>query len=171
MITTEQKQIGEWHYETTQLGSKDGRRLLVRLYKLLGPAAAEFLAGLEDKDGGKGGAQIRNLGDVKTDAIADAVTELAARITEDELDHVVDTLAKKTRVSQNGTSGWQPLVEQSEMIWAGNYTEMFKWLAFALGVNYSGFTGGLGNLSAFVSQAAQGSQSKSPNQSTGTPTG
>lgn len=165
MITSERSTIDGWVYETTQMGSKEGRRLLVRLYKLAGPAVAEFLRSL----GAEGKKQVTGLGDIGTEAIADVIAELSVMITPDEFDHIVDTLARKTRVSQDGQK-WQKLEDVSEMLWAGSHSTTFKFIAFALGANYADFFGGLDNLRSFVSKAAMESQSKSQSSSTGTPT-
>lgn len=168
MITTDKKEIDGYTYEVTQLGNKKGRRLMVRLFKLVGPAAAEFLAAL----GGKDGKDMKSIGDLSTESLANAVADFADRITEDELDHIVETLAAKTRVNQAGGGAMADLSSDvQDQLWAGSNTTMFKWLAFALEHNYRDFFGGLGSLGALFSRAEAGSPSPSQTSLTGTPTG
>ena len=163
MIETQMKQIGGRHYRVTQLGAAKGTKLMVRLFKLLGPPVSQFLSGVA-KDG-----KAVNIADIQMESVSEAVMELSQLITEDEMEHVISTLSRVTQVSDDGKQGWGSLDEIRELIWAGNYIEMFKWLAFALEVNYAGFFGASG-FGAVASALKAKSASTSPKASTGTST-
>ncbi len=134
MRKEKEKTINGTKFRVVQLGFEDGIDLLVTLYKTLGPSLGVFMAGLERKDS-------KSLGDteVSMSGMRDALLELAQRLNASDLKLVVSTLAKTTRVNREGEK-W-PLLEP-EVDLAGEYGLMFKWLAFALEVNYSGFFDG-----------------------------
>ena len=163
MLEEKRKRIGACEYQVRQLTVPVGRRLLVRLFKILGPAIGAAVGGLpEDK-----GDDI-SIGALNTRAIGDAITLLADTITEDELENLCEILADATEYSPE-PDRWLPLKKDSEMHWAGRYFDMFKWIAFALEVNYADFLGAQGSLGGFVSAVRKPGQSpsKSPKASTG----
>ncbi len=132
-LRSERRTIGEHEYEVTQLPSSKGRRLLVRLFKVLGPAFGELTAG---------GA--KNVDEVDSGALARAIQELALRITSDDLEDVVQELARTTRIRMGDKE--PELASVMELHFAGRYDELIRWLAFALEVNYGSFFGGLAGL-------------------------
>lgn len=157
MLDTRTKKIGEYEYQVRQLTAPIGRKLLVRLFKVLGPSISAGLSSLPDDEGKE-----LSLGDLKANALGDAVAILAETITEGELEHVVETLSEATQYSGE-PDRWLPLKRDAEFHWAGRFLQMFQWIAFCLEVNYSDFLGGQVNLSGFGSakrtEDAQASQS------------
>lgn len=150
--------------EVTQLPGIKGRKLLVRLYSVLGPA---FAALVEGADGGTGAANVAP--DVELDAVSRAMTTLAHSLQEEDLEHVCKVFGATSRV-RVGESGFVELTtEMQDLVFAGRYLEMFRWLGFALEVNYSGFFAGLGGAKSVFQRLAKPTapQSDSPSTSTG----
>lgn len=125
------------NFKVTQLGFEDGIDLMVLLYKSLGPALGVFLKGVERKQEAE----------ISMDAVSQALSELAQRLSAADLKHVVAVLAKSTRIEREPDK-W-PLLEP-EVDLAGEYGLLFRWLGFALGVNYSSFFAGEAGLKNLV---------------------
>jgi hypothetical protein len=136
MIQSETRTIGGDEYEVTQLPSGRGRKLLLRLLRIVGPAIAELV---------KDGTSSVKLSDVSADGLAAALQELAARLTEDDFEYAVRELTSGTKVRIAGGPAVK-LETVSELHFAGNYGAMLSWLGFALEVNFRSFFGGLGSL-------------------------
>ncbi len=116
MLQAKSKVIDGLEYKVTQLGAKEGRRLLTRLVKVAGPMMAG--AGTGDVSG----ALERALGGLK----------------DEDVDFLCDTLARSTEVQVDSTH--QPLLADIfDSHFAGNYHNLMKWLAFALEVNFGSF--------------------------------
>jgi hypothetical protein len=115
MIKTKESTIDGINFKVTQLGYADGIELLTRLLALAG---AVF-----EKDEGN-------------DLFS--LARLAAKLTANDLKMVVDKLASRTVIEREpGTDKWPKLEPEVDL--AGDYGLMFKWLKFALEVNYGGF--------------------------------
>jgi tail assembly chaperone len=128
VLKTEERTIGETRYRISQLGFGRGRATLVRLGHVLGPVVAELVGAAGGLDGGA--------------AAAAAVKELAARMTDADLEYFCETFAAATEV-QVADGKWVPLRGVMEVQFAGRYDEMFRWLAACAEVNYSSFFAGL----------------------------
>jgi hypothetical protein len=115
MIKTKESTIDGINFKVTQLGYADGIELLTKLLALAGAAF--------EKDGGKDSFSL---------------AKLAAKLTANDLKMVVDKLASRTAIEREaGTDKWPKLEPEVDL--AGNYGLLFKWLKFALEVNYGGF--------------------------------
>lgn len=145
MLEEKQRTIGKVSYKVTQLPAPAGRRLLVLLYKVLGPTLGAALRGLPE-----GPSEKFSLGQLETSAIGEALTTLATVLSADDLDHVCEVFAETTLYSPE-PGKWLPLKDDSEFHWAGRYHHMFAWIAFALEVNYAAFLAEQGGLGEFVS--------------------
>jgi hypothetical protein len=67
-----------------------------------------------------------------------SLARLAARLTANDLKMVIEKLASRTVIEREpGTDKWPKLEPEVDL--AGDYGLMFKWLKFALEVNYGGF--------------------------------
>jgi len=159
-LKSESKVINGTTYEVTQLPYSLGHKLLLRLYKVLGPTIGKALSNspeLEDKDLGE--LNVREIGP----AFSTAVEQLAADLGEDDFDYVVDTLAEYSfLIGDKGAK--RQLKNEMEFRFAGNYLELFQWLAFALRVNFLGFSNGqdlLSGVLARIRTQKQVSQSQS----------
>lgn len=138
-------QIGEFAYEVTQLGAKDGNRVLMKIAKSVGPLFV--LAG--------GGASLN----------AAKAAEAVAGLSEDDFAFVVDTLAKKTDVTlQDGKS--PSLAVIFDLHFAGRYEDELAWLEFAIEVNFGPFFRGLLAKAAAARGAATPTRSSSTSPST-----
>jgi hypothetical protein len=122
MIKTKESTIDGINFKVTQLGYADGIELLTRLLALVGAAF--------EKDEGKDSFSL---------------SRLAARLTANDLKTVIEKLASRTVIEREpGTGNWPKLEPEVDL--AGNYGLMFKWLKFALEVNFGGFFSVAGEL-------------------------
>lgn len=162
--TVREKQIGEYRYLVTLLGAKAGRSMLVRLTKLLGPATASFLEGVLHAKGGL--TESLALGS------ADAIRDIALKLTEKDLADISDQLAHFTAVviSHDTEPQLDKILDEH---FAGRYDAYMQWLAFALEANFASFFGasssGSRDLLARL-KTLLASASTSPTASTGTST-
>jgi hypothetical protein len=107
------KTINDVNFKVTQLGFEDGIELLSYITNLLGPALA--------KD---------NI------TFASFIGEIAKNVSASSLKEIIHKLAKTTRIERE--LGKWPILEP-EVDLAGNYDLTFKWLSFALEVNFGDF--------------------------------
>lgn len=127
------KIIGGYRYDVTLLGGKEGRGMIVRIVRLMGPTLASFLQGTLKAQGG--------FTESLTTGISDSLREIASRITEDEVADISDRLAHFTVV--NISRELQPQLDTIfDEHFAGHYDAMLAWLAFALEANFSSFFDG-----------------------------
>jgi hypothetical protein len=130
-LKTLEREIDGNLYYVTQLGFSQGREVMVRLSKLLGPAFGRL--------NGEGGAVA-------------AMGELAAAVTEADLVHLCRVFGTSTEVQIEGKR--PRLTEQiQELHFAGRYDTMLKWLWFAIEVNYGGFFDSVRRIGAAASPA------------------
>jgi len=146
-LPSEKKTINGRQYEVTQLPYTLGHKLLLRLWRVLGPAFAEGIA----RTPGISGDEEVSLDNLQAlaPAFAALVKTLARDLTEEDFDFVVGTLALYTKVYDN-KGAMRPLADEMEFLFAGNYGELFDWLGFALKVNYSGFFSGQGTVAGLL---------------------
>lgn len=171
MIETQETEIGSYRFRLSQLPAGKGRRLLVRLTKVLGPTIAAAVAELPDE--GEGGA---NVLDMPVRSVSQAIFELCEKLTEADLDHVCEVMADRCEFSEDGEH-WLKLSSkgQFDLVFAGAYLDMIKWIGWTLSVNYADFFGGSGALEkarqAFRAASAtrNASQTASNGGSTGSP--
>jgi hypothetical protein len=173
-LPSETTTINGTEYEVTMLPYSLGRKLLVRLYKVLAPPLASVVAEAPNVNGD---VEL-NLESLATliglaPALSAGANTLAEHLTEDDLEYVVSTLMQFTKI-KNERGIFVPLTKaDAEFHYAGNYGEQFQWLWFALKVNYAGFLKGqsLADLSAKAEAArkAKSSQNTSTGISTESP--
>lgn len=122
MIKTQESSIDGINFKVTQLGYAEGIELLTKLLAIAGGAFEKA----EGKD-------------------SFSVAKLAAKLTAHDLKMVVDKLANRTVIEREaGSDKWPKLEPEVDL--AGNYGLLFKWLKFALEVNYGGFFSAAGEL-------------------------
>lgn len=129
MIATQEKQIGANTYVVTQFGAKEGRKVLFRLVKMLGPFAAGLVKG------GFSGA-----------AIGEAVGSFASGASEEDFDYLCEAFSGQTKVklpvtATGATEVPVPLVKLFDNHFRGHYGDMILWLVFAVEVNFASFFG------------------------------
>jgi hypothetical protein len=136
-------------YLLFQLGAKSGRKVMVRLTKVLGGAAGELAQG-EGFD---------------EETIARFIRSVAQQLNEVDFEYVCDIFAKSTRVVEGER---QPMLSDVfDEHFAGRYYGMVKWLGECLAFNFSDFLGGSGPGSLLAGLAGKGPASPSPKSSTG----
>ena len=122
MLRSESKEIEGSVYHVRVLGATEGRKLLVRLMRVLGPALGEFL--------------VNRKGEALADSdVLPAIAILGQRLTEEDLEYVVAKFAETTEVEKEGKK--IVLSKIQELHFAGNYLAMFKWLWFCLQTNFT----------------------------------
>ena len=106
MLQQERVTISGTEYEITQLPYSQGRKLLLRLYKVLGPALSDIADRLPL------GLDVKDLGDIPVESLVPSlvagVSALAEHLSESDFEYMVSTLAKYSKVS-NGEGGFLPL--------------------------------------------------------------
>lgn len=133
MIETKSKKIGDVTYRVRQLKATSGRKILVRLLKVFGPAL--------DAVDTKGGINIGAL-------LGGALQGL----DEETVDSLCDTFAQQTEFElANGNFVGLGEAGQFDLHFAGKYVEMTQWLVFCVQVNFADF---LGVLSAAAKKSA-----------------
>jgi len=145
---TESKRFGSHVYTVTQLNAVTGRKALLRLMKIVGPA---FEAGLRGGD-------------------ASGYVAVANALPESELEYFCDLLAAQTTVrgGEYAEESAPQLDKVFAMHFADDYFEMFQWLGFALEVNFASFFRGLVRkmLEDATKAKEKATASTSPNTST-----
>lgn len=128
-------------YKVTQLPFKDARRLFMRLARIFGPSLATLAEGVKSVD------------DLP---LASMVTKAVENLSDRDLDEVSDMLAEVTQYSVDGQK-WPPLlfkgdprkpVDNRDDLFGGSLTSFFRWLWFALEVQFGDFSKALGKRSA-----------------------
>jgi len=115
MLKTKETTIDGMNFKVTQLGYSDGIELLTKLLSIAG-MALEYGAGKESFSLGR----------------------LATNLKANDLKMVIEKLANRTLIEREaGSDKWPKLEPEVDL--AGDYNLMFKWLKFALEVNYGGF--------------------------------
>ena len=105
-------------FTITQLGAKEGKKVLARISRAVAPVAAMA------KDG------------VETGDILLKVTE---SLSDDNLDFFCDTFAKQTRFSEDGGAHEFLLSDKFDDFFAGRYGLMLQWLYASFEANFSRF--------------------------------
>lgn len=151
MLKKESKDICDVKYTVTQLPYSIGHKLLLRLYKVIGPAVAEAFANAPDlKDSAIGDLPLQKIGP----ALGAAAGRLAQDLSESDFDYMVDTLAEYTLIEVDGKTK-KLSADEREFRFAGNYLELFQWIGFALRVNFLGFSNGRDVLTQALARARE----------------
>ena len=124
---TQDKTFGEITARVEPLGAKKGRRLLVKLSRIVAPALGALV--------GSGSAV--DLGPAKLERMA---TLLATHMHEDDVDALLTTMIPQTRFKKDESSDFVAGTEAIfDLLFAGRYMDQLRFLAFCLEVNYAGF--------------------------------
>lgn len=134
------KTIDGIDFTHTQLGAKEGRKVLVMITKSVGPGLGKLL-------GETNAVSV-------TAAIGDAVKDLADSLTVSDLEMLCETMGRSTEMLWDGKF-IQLTTDHQDIVFAGKYGTMFKWLWFCLEVNYSSFFDMLGIAKATLSEGVQ----------------
>jgi hypothetical protein len=132
MFQTKDRIIGDNTYRVTQLPTGEGRRILVKLVKVIGPAISVMVEELGD------GKDAPTILDSEMSSVGEAIRLFLDRVEQTDLDDLVTTFGRFT-VVLIGDKVLPLSLEMQELHFSGKYLEMFKWLAFCLEWNYSDF--------------------------------
>jgi hypothetical protein len=144
MIETKEKYINECKYTCTQFPARRALKLKTKLIKLIAPSIFT----------GIGAAQGPNILDVSLDSplLGKAVEMLVSRLDEDDMVRLILEMLSSTR-----RDGKELTEGHFDMVYAGNFAELFKALFFVLEVNFGSFFQemGIGSLGQFPAQEAR----------------
>ena len=170
MLKTEEREFGDRGYRVTQLPGVKGRKLLVRLYKVLGPSFAALIDDSQRKTNIQSVTQ-HSPEDIELSSVSAALSVLAIKLKEEDLEYLCDQMAGCTTIRIEDADKWVPLSKDIQnLIFAGRYVEMFKWLGFALEVYFGGFFEDAGGMAGFLSKLTN-QQQGTPSDSRATSTG
>lgn len=124
MRKTETRTIGAHQYKVHQLGANEGRRVLGRLLKIVGP-----LLGAADSGSAKG--KVNEMAALK------AVMGAVENLKDEDVDYFCDTFGKNSEAKVG--NGWPTVSEIFDAHFAGEYAEMLGWLKFCIEVNFGSF--------------------------------
>jgi hypothetical protein len=116
-------------FKVTQLGFADGIELLTMLGRIIGPAISD---------------------PHKVSSPAAMIGDIIGRLSFPEISILTEKMAKSTRIERE--PGRWPMLEP-EVDLAGSYDLTFRWLKFALEVNYVDFFVAGGLLAGVISPA------------------
>jgi hypothetical protein len=128
-VQTETRVIGGRTYRVTQLTALKARALFVRLIKMVGPMAAALL--------GTGNA--RGFLDMDGKEVGPMIVSFCERISDEELDYFCSVLGEQSQVINERGEGATLARNIIDVEFAGRLMDLFKWLTFALEVNFSDF--------------------------------
>ncbi len=169
MIQSKERVIDDKKYCITQLGWREGKTVLMRLFKILAPSVGSLVKGLNNVPG-KDSLLDAN---ISFDNVSDALNSLSSYLNDEDMTYFIETFAKKTMVTMPGGAiiklGNQFQVDEGSMeaVFGGDYQALMRWLMFAIEVNYANFFTGAGGLNAFAQAMQKVAGSQSQNTSTG----
>lgn len=151
----EDRQIGDRTFRVLQLPALKARALFARLVQFLGPAVA-------------GAVSSGNMSALLNMDVGALVGTLSEKFTEEELSYFGKVLGGCTQLV--GDNGNTAVLDEKlqDVVFAGNILQMFKWMGFALEVQFSDFLSELKRIQAVALAAKEKSAQKSPAASTGT---
>lgn len=153
-LGVDERQIGEHTYRVTQLTTLKARALFARLVQFLGPGVATAISS-------------GNVSSILNMDIGALVGSLADKFTDNELAYFCTQLGSCSEIVVDGKT--QTLTNAIiDVHFAGHLLDMFKWMAFALEVQFSDFLSEWKRIQAAALEAKAKSVQNSPAASTGT---
>lgn len=138
--------IDGYTYTVVQLPATVGRKLSVEFARAIVPAVAA-LVGDKTDGGGVSGSELQGLMGKKVDAagLQKALDSLFANLPDTRIDEIMQLLSQHTDIygPEYGDQG-APLDKQFDEHFAGRYKAMYRWLLFAVRVNFQDFFDGFG---------------------------
>lgn len=129
--------------------------VLIDIGKVLAPALGKATGALD--------AAADGLFDMDVDdpTISQGIAALAEQITKAKMRELINTMANVTHC--DGT----PLPKTMEVVFRGDLPLMYRWLWFALEVNFKNFTDWLGSAISGVSKTTRAAQSRTTSKDSG----
>lgn len=159
MIVTQTKNIDGHDFTVTQLPGFRSMRMLNRLMRVLGPGLAK-LAG-EVQNAQRKLPKLRSVDqllNVDVSAFGEGLTELFAKLSDDELESITRALLEGTRVKSATITKGQDieLLPVFDVVMQGRVWTSLKLLVFAVEVNYGDFFASMGLRSGALAQLVTG---------------
>jgi hypothetical protein len=128
-VQTETRVIGGRNYRVTQLTALKARALFVRLVKMVGPMVAALL----------GSGNARGFLEMEGKELGPMIVNFCERISDEELDFFCSVLGEQSQIVNERGEGAIMTRNIIDVEFAGRLMDLFKWLAFALEVNFTDF--------------------------------
>ncbi len=120
-------------YGVRMLAPRTANKMFIRIIKTVGPSLGVLVEEL-DEDKVKGGLKgLMENPDIDGTFIAKVAKELSERLDENEIEHMMDTLAKVSEIEGVG------LFNVFDKHFHGKIGELYVWFAFALQVQFGNF--------------------------------
>ncbi len=128
------KEISGDIYQVYMLPPRIANKMFLRIVKTVGPSLGVLIEEL-DEDDVKGGIKgLMDNPDINGAFIGKVAKELCERLDEDEIERMMDSLAKVTEVEGKGI-----LFKVFDSHFQGMIGELYAWFAFALQVQFGNF--------------------------------
>lgn len=154
-------------FRVRMLECEDAEDCLFDIFRMLGPTLAEMLGKAEGK--GMPGLQSLLEKEVNWQLGVRVLGELSSSLDKQTYHAVCERLIAVSEVSLDGGKTWPALKTVQSETFRGKIMLKWRWLAFALEVNFSGFFGDISRAAGLAAQAvAEAKQRlKSPQVSAG----
>lgn len=139
-LDSESTTIGDHKFEIFKLSPLEAQDTLIDIVQALAPAAGEIAGAIE------GGVNNLLDSDLASPRVGAAVSKLVAGLTKDRMRALVATMRGVTHCDG------QPLERSFEVVFRGDLPLMYRWLWFAIKVQFGNFSGLVQNA---LSQAAR----------------
>ena len=142
-IDTHERQIDGRTFVVHKLPPLDAQDILIDIIGAVGPAIGHVAAGVKVPSGpndAKGSSLVDR--EIDPGALAGGIQSLVGALDKDTMRLMVNTFAKVSMVDG------MPLAEQIPILFREDFALMYKWLWFALGVQFGGFFKMLPSVSA-----------------------
>lgn len=147
-LREEDREIDGVTYRCRQLAFTPSRKMLRRLFHIVGPTVGSAL---------QGGGALNEVLDEDVN-LGGAIASLAQRLSDEDVEYVHSVFVKQCDVKRG--EGWQSLSDVSEVHFAEHgMLHWFKWIGFNLEVNYSDFFGADESVAHAVTERLRGTKS------------
>jgi hypothetical protein len=154
VLETKKTLIGSHYYSVTELQASKARNLLVRIVKVAGPILSglmedeDLINGAPKAEGDESPSLVQRVSAVDHKTLAKMLVTFSDRIKEEDLEYLCAVLGEVTEVGEVGKPQNRITLdlEIQEIHFKGKLSHMFKWLGFALEVQYADFFPSAGKL-------------------------
>lgn len=131
MLETKTRTIDGVTFYVDQLRFKTARQVLLRLSKRVAPGLGAVLEAMASGSG--------EVMDADTGKIGEALENLLAPLSDEDLDYFAQAFGEVTRFSSDGDKKPYLTPDNQEVLFRGRVLLYFRWLAFCVEANYSDF--------------------------------
>lgn len=138
-------------YLVYALPPRIANKMFIRIIKTVGPSLGVLLEELDEDDAKKGLKGLLDNPKIDGAFIGKVARELCERLDEDEIERMMNDLAKVSEVEGGGS-----LFKIFDIHFQGKIGELYAWFAFALQANFANFGNAWSTDSSPSLQASQG---------------